>query len=127
MKELHSLNIETNLSKACSMHNRSASETCIIPQLLHIIMLLSDLFPFQIASMGDSLEIQVKKLEIKQSNESERLGKMEQTLAQMREALTLLTKSENLANTRPPDQRIMSIRTEMPKFDGENICAWMDL
>lgn len=77
--------------------------------------------------MGDSLEIQLKKLEIKQSTKVERLHKMEMTLAQMNESLSLLTRVEGPLNTRPLDQRAKSIRTKMPKFVGENICSWMDI
>lgn len=75
--------------------------------------------------MGETIDVQLKKLQIKQDLETERFAKMEQTLDLMNETLSKLGHSEEgtSSNNKPVIKK--SIRSEMPKFNGSNVHGWI--
>lgn len=80
--------------------------------------------------MGDNMEMQLKKLQIKQDSEAERLARMEQTLAKMSVALSRLSNNNGGSFDGSGESSVksdikISIRSEMSKFDGTNVHTWI--
>lgn len=77
--------------------------------------------------MGDTVDLQLKRLQAKQTVEDERLSKKEIILLQMAEALAKIYKSDlgkgTTDDSRPEYKK--PIRTDMPKFDGTNVQGWV--